>query len=376
MTTAGAYDAIVIGGGLHGLAAALFMAQRKARVLLLERRHVGRHSSGINAGGVRRLGRDEREIPLAQAAWGLWQRIADLVGDDCGFVPSAQVKVAESPAEMAKLEARAARLGALGFAHEELLDRDRLFRVLPALSRHCVGGLACFGDGAADPMRTVMAFRRAAVAAGVELREAAAVSAIAPGRPIQVVSAAGRFAAPRVANCAGAWARGIALLAGEEIPCDVKASMMIVTERLARFCEPVVGAVGRALSFKQTASGTVVIGGGLQGRADPAAETSRVVFRNLAEGARSAAELFPVVARARIMRTWCGIEAKTPDQIPVIGESGKVAGLFHSFGYSGHGFQLAPAAGRALAGLMLDGATPLPIAPFSPARFTARAEAA
>ena len=373
------FDAIVIGGGLHGLSAALQLARRDARVLLLERRHVGRHSSGINAGGVRRLGRDEREIALSQVSFEMWHRISELVGDECGFVPSAQVKVAESESELSKLEAREQRVRALGWTHEELLDREKLFALLPALSRHCVGALACFGDGAADPMRTVMAFRRAAEAAGVTIREGVAVQAIEPGAPgglITVATDAGRFAAPRVANCAGAWAIELARSLGEPIVCGVKASMMVVTERLPRFCEPTVGATGRSLSFKQTSSGSVVIGGGLQGRADAAAERSVVDFRNLAIGARTASDLFPIVRGARIVRTWSGIEARTPDEIPVIGESILVPGLFHSFGYSGHGFQLAPAAGLAVAELMLRGATNLPVAPFTPARFAAPSAAA
>ena len=147
--------------------------------------------------------------------------------------------------------------------------------------------------------------------------------------------------------------------------------MMIVTERLPHFCTPTVGPTARALSFKQTASGTVVIGGGHQGLNDPEAETSTVLFGNLAHAARIAAELFPCVAEARIVRTWTGTEARTPDQIPVIGESETMPGLFHSFGFSGHGFQLCPAAGAAVAELMARGATNLPVAPFTQHRFAA-----
>lgn len=374
--SAAEFDAIVIGGGLHGLSTALHLARRGARAVVLERHHVGRHSSGINAGGVRRLGRAVEEIALSQVACEMWHGIENLVGDECGFAPSAQVKVAESAADMAKLEARAATVRALGWTHEELLDRDRLYRLLPALAPHCVGALACFGDGAADPMRTVMAFRAACLGAGVDLREGVSVRAIEPGARLRVVTDAGDFAAPRVANCAGAWAIGLAHALGEDIVCGVKASMMIVTERLPRFCEPTVGAAGRALSFKQTAAGSVLIGGGLQGRCDVAAERSVVDFRALASGARTAAQLFPVVAGARIVRAWSGIEARTPDELPVLGESPRIPGLVHSFGYSGHGFQLAPAAGLAVAEIMLRGATNLPVAAFSPARFAARKVAA
>src|SRR5205807_8651536 len=82
-------DVIVIGGGLHGCSAALHLARRGARVTVLEKDHVGRHASGVNAGGVRRLGRHLAEVPLAVTAMELWHRIGDLrseerrVGKEC-----------------------------------------------------------------------------------------------------------------------------------------------------------------------------------------------------------------------------------------------------------------------------------------------------
>lgn len=364
--------AVVIGGGLHGLSTALHLQRTPGwQVTLLERRHVGRHSSGVNAGGVRRLGRDLAEIALSQVAFEMWHKLPSIVGDDGGFVPSGQVRVAETDADMRKLAAREAEVRALGWTHEVLVDQAELRRLLPAVSPHVKGGLVTHGDGSADPMRTVMAFRRAAEAAGVEIIEGVAVTGLrpAPGGGIIVETDQSEHHAERVANCAGAWARELARLAGEEIPCGVKASMMIVTERLPRFCEPTVSGSSRPLSFKQTASGTVVIGGGHQGRNDPASETSEVLFGSLAHAARIAADLFPCVAGARIVRTWTGTEARTPDQIPVIGESRTLPGLFHSFGFSGHGFQLCPAAGAAVAELMARGATNLPVAPFHQDRF-------
>ncbi len=63
-----ASDVLVIGGGLHGCSTALHLVMAGHTVRLLERDHIGRHASGVNAGGVRRLGRDAAEIPLAQAA--------------------------------------------------------------------------------------------------------------------------------------------------------------------------------------------------------------------------------------------------------------------------------------------------------------------
>ena len=98
------------------------------RVSVIEKDYVGRHASGVNAGGVRRLGRDVAEIPLSVASLELWHRIADLVDDDCGFERHGQVKVAENAAELEALRRRAAELRALGFAHEEVIDRAELRR--------------------------------------------------------------------------------------------------------------------------------------------------------------------------------------------------------------------------------------------------------
>src|SRR5437588_11742017 len=110
-------DVIVIGGGLHGCSAALHLARRGARVTVVEKDYVGRHASGVNAGGVRRLGRHFAEVPLSVAAMELWHGIADLVDDDCGFVTHGQVKVAENESDLDLLCARVHELTRLGFTH-------------------------------------------------------------------------------------------------------------------------------------------------------------------------------------------------------------------------------------------------------------------
>jgi sarcosine oxidase, subunit beta len=73
---------------------------------------------------------------------------------------------------------------------------------------------------------------------------------------------------------------------------------------------------------------------------------------------------------AEIVRAWAGIEARMPDDIPVIGPSRKVDGLFHQFGFSAHGFQLGPATGAVVAELVSTGHTNMPIEAFDVARFS------
>jgi sarcosine oxidase, subunit beta len=363
-------DVIVIGGGLHGASAALHLARRGARVTVLEKDHVGRHASGVNAGGVRRLGRHLAEVPLAVAAMELWHRIGDLVDDDCGFESHGQVKVAENAAELETLRARVAELKGLGFTHEELIDRRELHALVPAISEHCVGAIVCRRDGAANPYRTTLAFKRKAESLGVRFIEGAAVTGLARnGRAWRVETGAARYEAACVVNCAGAWADRIAAALGEPVPLEPIAPMLMITASLPPFLQPVIGATGRPLSFKQFRNGTVLIGGGHRGRLDRDANRTDLDFAGLALSAETVSDLFPVMRGAHIVRCWAGIEARMPDDIPVIGPSATCEGVFHAFGFSAHGFALGPIVGAIIAELITGGQTNLPIAPFRIDRF-------
>jgi sarcosine oxidase subunit beta len=137
--------------------------------------------------------------------------------------------------------------------------------------------------------------------------------------------------------------------------------MLMVTSRLPAFIEPVVILRGRKLSFKQLDNGTVVIGGGHL--AVPYRDENRTVidWAKLATSARTVWELFPAMRAATIVRAWAGIEARMPDDIPVVGPSLTSEGVFHQFGFSAHGFQLGPGTGAMMAELVATGATNTPI---------------
>lgn len=101
---------IVIGAGLHGLSTAWHLAQRGVRVIVLEADYAGRHASGVNAGGVRTLGRHLTEIPLALASRELWHNLPELLETDASFVASGQLKLAENKEELQECRARVAGL--------------------------------------------------------------------------------------------------------------------------------------------------------------------------------------------------------------------------------------------------------------------------
>lgn len=363
-------DAIVVGAGIHGCSVALHLARSGIKPVVFESSHPGRHASGVNAGGVRRLGRHSSEVPLSVASMKLWWEIRDLVDDDCGFESSGQVKVAESEEEFDLLKSRVKKLEMDGYQHEEIITRTELKDLIPVISDHCRGAIVCQGDGHANPFRTVRAFYAASKLAGAQFFHGQAVDSIKrTGQTWKVTTRDFTCEAPLLINCAGAWGNQIAALLDEQVPLEPIALMLMISERLPHFCTPVVGATKRTLSFKQFHNGTVLIGGGLQGYVDMSRQQGHVDIEELAINARTARDIFPLMEKARIVRCWAGIEGVTPDQIPVIGPSSTYPDAYHVFGFSAHGFQLGPITGSIISDLVNHQSTELPIDDFSIERF-------
>ncbi|WP_395063173.1 NAD(P)/FAD-dependent oxidoreductase [Paraburkholderia silvatlantica] len=363
-------DVLVIGGGLHGSSSAFHMARRGASVIVLEADYVGRHASGVNAGGVRTLGRPLPEIPLALMSREIWHALPDTIGDDGGFVPSGQLKIAETEAELEECRERVALLESHGFTHEKLIDRETVLELEPALARHVTGGIWVERDGYALPFRTTTAFRLTAQKHGARFYEGTAVTHIEPrGERWLARTPRGTFAARKLLVTAGAWSGELAREAGEPVPVHPEGLMLMVTHRVAPFCRATLGATGRPLSFKQFDNGTVVIGGKLIGIADLPGRQGEVDFMRLVKSAQTVVDLFPHLRHLGVNRAWAGVEAFTADSLPIISASRRAANLYYSFGYCGSGFQLGPACGRLVSELVLDGTPSLSLDAFAIDRF-------
>ena len=364
-------EVAIVGGGIMGASAALFLRQAGIPVVLLERDACGSRSSGVNYGGVRRQGRPLVQLPLSQRAHGLWGRLAELVGTEAEYARSGHLKLARSEADLASLEAYRDLTRDSGM-DLRILSGDALRERCPWLGEAAVGGSLCPEDGQANPRLVSPAFALAARRAGADVREQCRVDeavhdgqgfVLRSGHALEVRS---RF----LLNCAGAWADTLAASFGEPVPMRPGHPMMVVTEPLPYFMDLSLGVEGGGVYARQVARGNCVIGGG-QGHALDALR-ARPRNEGLGRLMQQTVALLPALRHAHIIRTWSGTEGYLPDRQPVIGPSGTTPGLFHAFGFAGGGFQLGPGVGAVLADLVRFGASETPIEAFSIQRFPPR----
>lgn len=365
-------DVLIIGGGMQGCAIALFLARAGRRVTVVEKNLAGRHASGVNAGGLRSLMRDVREYPLSLRAMEMWANLAAFVGEAeaeaCEVrLGTSQIALAMDAAELQWCEARSQHMRRRGIQSEELIAPDELHSLLPGLASTARGGLISRRDGHANPANAARAFRKAAEAAGVHILEQCMLRDLAP-RPAggwRADTDAGTIEAEWLLNCAGAWGSDVAARLGETLPIKVTALSMMVTARVKPFITPVVIGIDQPLSFKQSAVGSLVIGGGILGKPCLDGDTSFTIMDRMASSAAATVAAFPVLAGVPVVRTWTGLEGATHDGIPFIGPSRRHAGLWHVFGFCGHGFQLAPAVGEIVAKSLVSGNLDPRLAPFA-----------
>ncbi len=362
-------DVLIQGGGGAGCSAALHLARRRARVVLLERGLVGGQASGVNYGGVRQQGRHPAELPIARRARALWGRMKSLVGSDIEFVESGHLKLARDATEEAELVAYLDVARAHGLPLH-LLARDALHTAYPWLGPDVCAGSLAPEDGSANPRLLAPALAQAARAAGADVREHAEVVEHGhDGERFTLRTRAGeRFAAPVLINAAGYWGGAVAAAFGEGVPIEPLSPNMLVTEPIRYFIDINLGVVGGNVYLRQIPRGNVIVGAG-HGENDPRVPWSRPLPEASIRGMALAVQLVPALAAARVIRTWTGIDGRMPDRIPVFGPSRRRPGLYHAFGFSGHGFQLGPAVGEILSELVLDGRTDIPLDPFRIDRF-------
>lgn len=353
-------DFVVVGAGVIGSSIAYHLARAGASVLLADPGAPRFPSaSWASAGGVRRQNRDPGEWALTREAWRRWPILGQELGEDCGFRDGGHLHVAEDEATLDRIRSRVAEERAAGL-DVELLGREEVREIAPMLLHDVAGGAYTRGDGHADPRLTTRAFQRAAVRCGAGIRSEPITGFAAGARRVVegVVFGADVVRTEQIVLAAGSWSASLALSLGVTLPIRPRALQMLLTDPHEPVLAPTLTAEGLALSFKQLATGAFLIGGGWPADIDPGGSGCTVRPASVEGSWATATRLVPLVARRRLVARWCGLEGQSIDGVPFIGPVPGVPGLQLAAGFTGHGFQLSPAVGRAVADLLLGHQVP------------------
>jgi glycine/D-amino acid oxidase-like deaminating enzyme len=413
-------DVVIVGGGIIGVSAALFLAEKGVSVVLCEKGHIAGEQSSRNWGWCRKMGRDPREIPLIIESLRLWQSMNERVEAETGFRQPGIMYLAETPAELGQLE------GWLDHARQYQLDTRLLTRseaagLLPGLTGDWAGALYTASDGRAEPQMAAPAIAAAARRKGAVILTQCAVRGIdtAAGQVAAAVTETGRIACGAVLLAGGAWSRLFCGNLGIPLPqLKVLASVMRTAPLSGG---PEISASGGLFGFRKRMDGGYTVATlGVRtidlvpdnirlfpeylpavrlhwkklrfrlGRRwveewrlprrwalDQASpfETVRVLDPEpdpfVLDRARTAvAAALPMFRDAQVAESWGGMIDVMPDAVPVISPVHSLPGLFIATGFSGHGFGIGPGAGRLAADIVTGAPTLVDPSPFRLSRFT------
>ena len=367
-------DAIVVGGGAMGAAAAWRLARQGRRVTLLEQFALG-HERGSSHGPSRmiRLAYDAPEyVAVGQAAFALWDELQEEAGEGLLLRTGGINAGLPHANEMAGIADTYERLG---IAYERL-DHAELGRRFPQLT-FPEGTIALYQSdyGILAASRCVRAFVDRARALGATVRDEEAVLAIVPdGEGVAVRTTRGDYRAERLVLAAGSWMRPLLATLGIDLP------LTVLQEQLAFFAvhDPAAHRPDRLPLVMHRFPGTTSIGSvfpiydhaGIKVMVDrigPAVEPDnpdRAIDPEILERQRAyAIDLLPGVTGEILETTSCRY-TMTPDEDLVIDRHPRYPQIVFASPCSGHGFKFAPVVGQMLADLAIQGETPYPTARF------------
>ena len=356
-------EIVVIGGGLLGLATALYLARDGRDVLLLDRSEPGLAASTANAGSLHVQlvpyvyaadggGPMADALPLGPASIALWRALAEEAGEDLGIRTEGGLVLAETEAEMTLLRSKAAFERSRGIP-AEVVGPAELRAIAPGLAGGFAGASFCPLEGQGDPLRGTMALLALARRAGVRVVGGVEVNGLGrAGAGWVVGTAAGKVRTGQVVNTAGVQAMRVGGYAGVAVPGHALVQQVIATAPGPVMLRQLVAWTGRHLSLKQGDGGHVLIGGGWPGTLDGngAAQLERESIEgNLGLACRALPGLRPL----HVVRAWAGL-APNQSRPPLISATPGQPGLWHAM--TGNGYTLGPVIGRMVADAIRTGA--------------------
>lgn len=355
------WDIAIIGGGIMGCAAALQMAAGGMRPIVLDQGDLGQGASGVNAGTLSLQIKRVKLMPYALRGHHEWEAMGAAVGfhKTGGYTLAFTEREAELLHERQTLKAEAG-------APITFVSPNELYAAEPNLTRKVLAASYCPEDGYANSSLTGQYFRARLRDQGVAYRERCPVSAV--GRVADgfaLTTPQGTIRARRILLAAGAWLKPVAAMLGVDLPVNARINTVSVTERMPPLTSTVIGHATGLLTMKQKPNGTVLVGGGWQGKGTPQAGRGQVTAETVRPNLALAQFALPALAQARVLRSWTGFEANVPDFYPLAGALPGVPDAF-VLGCVRGGYTIGPYIGKLMGDFILGRDPELPL--FDPGR--------
>jgi glycine oxidase len=362
-------EAIVIGGGVMGMAMARELARRGNSVTLLERAQPGRAASWASAGIIGATSRDESDPAsgLRRVSNGLWPAFAEMVQAESGLDPEYRqmgcLHLASNEAELGGLM-RAGQRQSDGADRPELLDAKQLYALEPALGPGLHGGLLVSG-GNVDNRRLCRALEIAALRAGVRIEPGVEVQSITIGnrRVTGVATTAGQsLPGDLVVLAAGAWSGNIRN-ARPSPPVAPQRGQIFALDQSSVGIKHVLLTPGDPY-FVPRCDGRLVIGA----TREEAGWDPSLTAGGMAWLLNRAIDVVPALRSCPIAEMWTGFRPASADGLPLIGQ-GEFEGLYFLTGHGPSGIAPLPGSIALLMALIAGERPPLSAEPFDPLRF-------
>jgi len=365
-------DAVVIGGGIIGMATAFYLARQKhGQIVLLEKEQfTGSCSTSKAAGGIRAQFSDKTNIQMSMLSEKVFCRFKEETGQDALFDQVGYMFLLTRDEDVATFKKSVELQRSLGLPVDILKPSD-----IPQYSPHVrlddvIMATFCKDDGLGDPHEFLSGYEKACRQMGVEIALETEVTGLKTdrGRITHVVTNKGTLACGVVVNATGAFADKIGKMVGSEVKVAPIRRQCVTTGPLD-FVKPffpmIVDVASGLYSHKESK-------GLLLGWADPNVQpsfdisidpdyTDAILERAL--------DRMPQLETAEVANKWAGLYETTPDHRAIIGREPEIENLYHNVGFSGHGFMHAPAAGIVVSQMIAGKEPEIDISALAPDRF-------